>query len=206
MSQKIGSVPQNKKQLPRYKNPLESLKDLGSHAAKSVSSDFGKLGGGLIDQFFGPYEDEEMMEEDPLRREQKQEQKPQRRKETIFNFREHYEKETIQRQIQELLGQIKSMTKAAEKEGSELMQEVREAEKMTIESLPPTPGIYHVRFLEQILSLLQVVRSKIGESRTWLEAMISKKKKRGSAFMSLSKKKGTQYSLSQELQSARSVQ
>jgi hypothetical protein len=35
--------------------------------------------------------------------------------------------------------------------------------------------------------------------------MQTKKKKRGSLFLALSKKKGTQYSLSQELQATRAV-
>jgi hypothetical protein len=72
--------------------------------------------------------------------------------------------------------------------------------------LPEKPGIYHVRFLEIIVNVLRALRAKINESSTWMQALTSKKKKRGSLFAVRAKKKGTQYSLSQELSSARSVQ
>ena len=35
------------------KNPLESLRDLGTSTAKNTASAFGKIGGGMLDQFFG---------------------------------------------------------------------------------------------------------------------------------------------------------
>jgi hypothetical protein len=72
--------------------------------------------------------------------------------------------------------------------------------------MPEKLGVYHVRFLEIILKILQSIKLKINESGTWLEAMRSKRAKRGSAFMANSKKKGTQYSMSQELTLTRSVQ
>ena len=92
------------------------------------------------------------------------------------------------------------------KDNSGLMNEVKDVEKLTLNSLPEKPGIYHIRFLEIVLNLVRHLRAKVGESRTWMEALVSKKKKRGSLFAARSKKSGTQYSLSQELQNARSVQ
>ena len=47
---------------------------------------------------------------------------------------------------------------------------------------------------------------KTGESRTWMQALMSKKAKRGSAFAARSKKQGTAYSMSQELSNSRNVQ
>ncbi|MDO9027792.1 MAG: DUF5660 domain-containing protein, partial [Candidatus Roizmanbacteria bacterium] len=87
-----------------------------------------------------------------------------------------------------------------------LLNDIRDVEKLTINDLPEKPGIYHIRFLELVLSILRTLRAKVGESKTWLQALMSKKKKRGSLFVVRSKKQGTQYSLSQELQSSRSVQ
>ena len=92
------------------------------------------------------------------------------------------------------------------KENSALASEVKDVEKLTVSELPEKPGIYHVRFLEIVLNVIKHLRAKVGESKTWLEALVSKKKKRGSLFAARSKKQGTQYSLSQELTSARSVQ
>lgn len=179
MTQKTN---QNKKSTFKQKNPLESL----------------------LEPVFGSYADRDYQEHD--RSSEQTAEKPQRRKETVFNFREHYERENVQRHIQELMQQIKQEIEAAKKAGSDLAQEIKEVEKMTVETLPSTPGVYHVRFLEIVLALVRTVRLKMGESKTWLEAMMSKKKKRGSLFAVRSKKMGTQYSLSQELQSARSVQ
>ncbi|MFN3393664.1 MAG: DUF5660 family protein, partial [Candidatus Thermochlorobacter sp.] len=34
-------------------------------------------------------------------------------------------------------------------------------------------------FLEVVLNILRALRAKVGESKTWLQAMMSKKKKRG---------------------------
>ena len=136
----------------------------------------------------------------------RQPQKLQRKEFTIFNYREHYEDSEIKRQISELTEMIKREVEVIRKGNKDLLNEVRDIEKITLETLPEKPGIYHVRFLEVILSILKALRAKVGESKTWFEAMKSKRKKRGSLFMVLSKKKGTQYSLSQELQTARSVQ
>ena len=131
---------------------------------------------------------------------------PQRKEFTVFSFQEHYEESEIKRQIKELTEMIKREVEVIKRGNKDLLAEVRDIEKITLSTLPEKPGIYHVRFLEVILSILKALRAKVGESKTWLEAMKSKRKKRGSLFMSLSKKKGTQYSLSQELQTARSVQ
>ncbi len=158
----------------------------------------------LLEPIFGQYADTDR--EHHSGEAEAQAEKPQRRKETVFSFREHYERENVQGQVQELMRQIKREIEEVKKTDASLLQEVRDIENMAVEDLPAKAGIYHVRFLEILLSLLRTVRSKIGESKTWLEAMMSKKKKRGSLFATRSKKMGTQYSLSQELQSARSVQ
>jgi len=86
-----------------------------------------------------------------------------------------------------------------------LAHEVVEVEKHAIQSLPEKPGVYHVRFLELLSSFLQGLTTKVSEAKNWMAAMHTKKAKRGSLFAVRSKKQGTQYSLSQELQSARSV-
>lgn len=184
------TVNQNSKIKPRLPkdNPLESIR---------------------FDQFFGSYEDgyddsfenplDWKGETRPAKPKQKQEFK-------LFNYTEYYEKELVKKQIKELTDQIKKEIELIKKADASLLNDVKDIEKISIEALPDKPGIYHVRFLEIVLSILRTLRAKIGESKTWMQALISKKKKRGSLFMTLSKKKGTQYSLSQELSTARSVQ
>jgi len=112
----------------------------------------------------------------------------------------------VKQEIKSLVEQIRKEIQYIKKADASLMNEVKDIEKIAIDSLPEKPGIYHVRFLEIVLRALRLMREKIGESNTWMQALMSKKKKRGSLFAANSKKKGTQYSQSQELSASRNVQ
>lgn len=96
---------------------------------------------------------------------------------------EKYEK--AQHTMNENLEQIKKM----------LLLEQQQAKK----------GIYHVTNAEVLVMMFRAFLANINESNTWLEALISRKKKRGSLFATRTKKQGTQYSMSQELTLARST-
>lgn len=188
------------------KMPSQNNKTKNTRAQKDNPLE--SIGSGVFDQFFGSYDtgyDDSF--ENPVARWGK-ETKPAKQKQEfkLFNYTEYYEKELVKRQIKELTEQIKREIELLKKADASLLNEVKDVENISINALPEKPGIYHVRFLEIILSILRTIRAKIGESKTWLQALVSKKKKRGSLFLSLSKKKGTQYSLSQELTNARSVQ
>ncbi|MFO0704131.1 MAG: DUF5660 family protein [Patescibacteria group bacterium] len=54
--------------------------------------------------------------------------------------------------------------------------------------------------------IMKTALINLSDSNNWLEAVITKRKKRGSLFAARSKKQGTQYSMSQELSLTRSVQ
>lgn len=188
-----GSTTNKKGPNQRYKNPLETTKGFGSS--------------GIFDQFFGSYDRPAPRTEQGGFGEYGKVEAPKKKKEfMLFNYQEHYEKEIVRREIKELTEEIKKEIELLKKADSSLLSEVKDIQKISLDSLPDKPGVYHIRFLELVLSILRTLRAKVGESRTWLQALMSKKKKRGSLFASLSKKKGTQYSLSQELQSSRSVQ
>jgi len=124
----------------------------------------------------------------------------------VFNYQEYSETTLIKKKISELSELIKKEIEALKKQGSEFNRELNEVGKIALQELPEKPGIYHVRFLEIILEFVRHLRARVGESKTWMEAMVTRRKKRGSLFAVRSKKMGTQYSLSQELQSARSIQ
>lgn len=184
--------PKNKTNLTN-KDTLETLRDRS----------------GVFDQFFGNYDSRDYGDYAPelgWQKESKSQVKKAKREFPVFNYQEYYERELIKKQIKELTEQIKKEIELIKRADSSLLAEVNDIQKLTIETMPEKPGIYHIRFLEIILSILRTVRAKIGESKTWLQALISKKKKRGSLFVARTKKQGTQYSLSQELQTARSVQ
>lgn len=172
------------------KNPLETLRDLD---------------GNNFDQFFDNYNQDENEFGNYEKIEEKKAKKDQK-KFKIFDYQQYSETTLIKKQISELTELIKKEIGLLKKDNSSLLNEVEDIENLTINALPEKPGIYHVRFLEIVLSMIRHIRAKVGESKTWMDAMITKKKKRGSLFATRSKNKGTQYSLSQELQSARNVQ
>lgn len=203
----IGS--KSKKSSSLYnKNPVESIKDIGSSVKNTAKDQFKKVGVGIFDQFFGGYGSEDKSGYEHLKsaREFKKQNLGQRKEFSIFNYQQYYEQEIVRREIRQLTEQIRKEIELIKKADSALLQEIKDVQNLTLESLPDKPGIYHIRFFEIILSILRTLRAKIGESRIWMQAMISKKKKRGSLFAVRSKSKGTLYSLSQELQSARSIQ
>jgi len=179
-----------KNQKVPIKNPLETLRDLD---------------GNKFDHFFDNYDSDDNEFGDFPKVDEKKTKKDQK-KFKLFDYQQYSETTLIKKQISELTELIRKEIDLLKKDNSSLLNEIGDVENLTINALPEKPGIYHVRFLEIVLSMIRHIRAKVGESKTWMEAMITKKKKRGSLFAVRSKNKGTQYSLSQELQSARSVQ
>lgn len=188
------------------KNPLESLRELGTSTAKNTADAFGKIGGGMLDQFFGANNIEDNFDLESNFKKEATKDKSKKQEVKVFNYQEYYETTLIKKQIQELTEAIRKEIEMLKKSDSSLLNDVQDIEKLAINDLPEKPGIYHVRFLELVLSILRTLRAKVGESKTWLQALMSKKKKRGSLFAVRSKKQGTQYSMSQELSNSRSVQ
>lgn len=184
-----------------------TLSSFGKDTANKIVDGFTDMGKGIFDQLLGQYEQaqqqdaniEQLPPEQPLQGSFKLEGG------TLFNYR-NIEEERQMTEIKQLIEQIKQEVKMIKKADAALMSEVKDIEKLTIDTLPEKPGIYHIRFLEVVLKVLELLRTKISESGTWMEALMSKKAKRGSAFAANSKKKGTQYSMSQEISNARSVQ
>ncbi|OQY65782.1 hypothetical protein B6D29_03610 [Microgenomates bacterium UTCPR1] len=189
-----------------YKNPLETIRDLRVGTVKKAANTIGNIGGGMVDQLFGGGYQEESDDEKLSFFQEEIKKNSKKRENRVFNYNEYYEDTLVKRQIKELTELIKKEIEALKKSNDSLLNEVKDVEKLTINALPEKPGVYHIRFLEIILNILRVLRAKVGESKTWMQALISRKKKRGSLFAVRSKKAGTQYSLSQELQLTRSVQ
>ena len=184
---------------------VESLKTFGSDIVKNTGKELVNSFFGGFEQFFGNPKE---TKPETATKKQTFEKKPYRKlKEGIvFKFTEYREQILIKKRIQELIEEIRKEAEALKSATSSITSELKEIEKAALENIPEKVGIYHVRFLEVILKLVKSLRAKASESKTWLEALLTRKKKRGSLFLALSKKKGTQYSLSEELKMARSVQ
>lgn len=180
------------------------VSELGKNFLKDAADSLGKFGGSFMEQLFGT-ENQQSPEQQLAEQLEKQNEKPfrplSRERVTLFSLREQQESREIQ-QIKQLLKQIKEEIQAIKKADAAMAEEIKAAEKLTLE-VNPEAGTYHIHFLEVILKLLHTSRQKIGESSAWLNAMTSKKGKRGSAFSSRSKNLGTQYSMSEELKMGR---
>lgn len=208
---------QKGKPITNHRNGIERLNEENSHNTvyssdesllDSTVNSFKDIGTGVFDQLLGLDKGPSSPEQLQQNFESKPKQAAYRESHTVYNFQKVEDERQI-REIRELVEAIKQEIEFIKQADRALMSEVSDIENLTINSSSSQrkPGLYHIRFLEIILSLLKILKKRINESQTWLEAMTSKKKKRGSAFAALSKKQGTQYSLSQEFSgSGRSVQ
>lgn len=209
MNVKQAGQPKKSKFNPLEKNPIETITDLGSSSLRQTAQELGGIAGGVFDQFMGEsdfYDDEH---EAPTKEQHKAEHGKKKESKPVFRFHEHHENNTVKQEIveiQQLIEQVKQEIKMIKQQNQAMLAEVKDVEKLTLGSSQESSMPYDASFLGVILSLLRTIRLKIGESNTWLQAMVSKRKKRGSAFAVRSKDKGTQYSLSQELQVTRNVQ
>ena len=194
---------QNTKNSRLKKNPVEMLENKPTTIRST--QELKKMGRGIFEQFTGQrsYEDMYSREFYPYQEKRK---RPAKQEFKLFDNREYQERKETNAKINEIMAQIKQEILSIRHADYSLMSEVKDVEQVTIGTLSEKPGEYHIKFLEIVLSILKTIKLKISESGTWLEALRTKKKKRGSLFLALSKRKGTQYSLSQELQSARSIQ
>lgn len=198
-----------KKTTSHIVNPIESLRELSSHMGKSTVDALQTMGSGMIDQLLGisqPTPETPEQQQTKQIEELQKEKKSLKKEANLFNYQSHHENVIVRDQIKNLIEQIRQEVQYIKKADASLLNDVRDIEKFTMDTLSEKPGIYHVKFLEIVLRILQSVRTKVGESRTWMQALMSKKKKRGSAFAARSKKQGTAYSMSQELSNSRSVQ
>ncbi len=179
-----------------------SVTELAKDTATEVGKSFGDIGAGLFEQLLAGNVPEQYRQNAP---EQDKTPKMNLERGTLFSYREVEEQQQMN-EIKELIKAIGQEVEQIKHADKSLMSQVADIEKLTIGSLPDRPGIYHVRFLEVVLTFLQSLKLKIGESGTWMQALQSKKAKRGSAFAVQSKKSGTQYSMSQEITASRNVQ
>ena len=95
----------------------------------------------------------------------------------------------IEVKMQEILIEIKKLTQGS----AELQKQV---EVISVEQTAENPGIYHVNFLEKMLSYLRDIRLSVEDSLSWFNALRSKKASR--QYGKMAKKHGTSFTLSNE--------
>ncbi|CAN5145634.1 hypothetical protein BH09PAT2_BH09PAT2_02950 [soil metagenome] len=170
-----------------------------SHGTADAIKDIGK---GIFEQLLNNYENPEQPQE---QQEQDNRQPAIRNEATLFSFREREDQKEIE-QLKELIKMIEKEVKEIKRKSNQVLENVHDIENSVINTHEKEPTMYIFRILNAFLDVLRSVNLNLPSSSTWMEAMQSKKAKRGSLFASRSKKSGTSYSQSQELSNARSVQ
>jgi len=116
-----------------------------------------------------------------------------RKCEVLFSYQEKYQEATLRNEIRQAVSTVQREVVKLEKDQKALITDI---EKVTVESLPNKPGVYHLRFFQWLISIVKSLRQKVNESRTWLVAMKSKKSQQN--YWKMYKKHGTSFGLSDE--------
>ncbi len=173
-----------------------------THGTADAISDIGK---GIFEQLLNISSEKQdnRMESEP---EQANNKQPAFRPEaTLFSFRERQDQKEIE-ELKKLIKIIEDEVKAIKRKSNQVLQNVHDIENSVINTHEKEPTLYIFRILNAFIEVLRSINLNLPSSSTWMEAMQSKKAKRGSLFASRAKKQGTQYSQSQELATSRSVQ
>jgi len=128
---------------------------------------------------------------------EKKEPKRIRRSEVVFNYLERQEQSRLNSEIQQLMREVKREVDLLKVQNSGLVADIS---KLTLNEVPKSAGIYHLRFMEFVIKLLQAIRKQVSEGRLWLQTGTAKRQAR--SFRALAKRKGTQFSQSRELTQA----
>lgn len=130
-------------------------------------------------------------------KQEKKEPKRIRRSEVVFNYLERQEQQRLNSEMQHLMREVKREVDMLKVQNQGLVNDIS---KLALSEVPKNAGIYHLRFIEFVIKLLQTIHKQISEGRLWLQATAGKKQQR--SYRALAKKKGTSYSKSQELTQA----
>lgn len=203
---KIKSGKKEKKQYVNQ-NPIESLISIGTGVKDSVVEDLGKAGvyeawDELLNTELKPHKDthgdlSEGHEIDLSETKEKSHEITEIRHEfasEIIHAGKRASSEAsaeIEMRMHEILIEIKKLSESS----AELKDQV---EVITLESTADNPGVYHVNFLEEMLSFIHDLRLNVEDSLAWFSALRSKKAAR--QYGSMAKKHGTSFTLSNERQ------
>jgi len=191
------------KQKITKQNVLESLKDLGGGAVgqtgdllKSTSEDFFRELMGMPKlqvKRSGELSAGEPLEMNKVLSGKEEENKKLRIQIGLERQLASDEKRVSQEKTNQLKVQLQALVsevqKVAVSTGS-LAQEVQ----MAVVQAPSEPGIYHIRFFENILEFLQSFRKKIDLAATWLQSSNKRAEKKN--YWNMYKKKGSSFLLS----------
>jgi len=167
-----------KKALPKFENFIEAFKDTGSGKSNKVVNSKPQ------DSF--DFESFLNQQEGRIRQQERQR----------FDQIRHEEQVIFSRQNQETKLEIETLQVEIKKLAKEVGGVMIEAEKTSFQAII-NPGVYHKNFFKRLLSLLQLARKQISESKNCLMLFNHRQQSR-SAYWTGVKTGGTSFMLSSD--------
>ena len=141
----------------------------------------------MFDHFFG--------DKGPESTSAPKKESPHKTSETVLFSRARKEEEQkVTQEAQQILTKLKEQITILEKSEKSLVNEVA---KVKVEELPRKTGIYYIRYLEWLLTVVRQLRMKVEEGHAWLSTFSQRKKKKA-GYWKMYKKHGTTFGLSHE--------
>lgn len=112
----------------------------------------------------------------------------------VFSYIQRKEDTNVQKETQLLVAKLKEQIVILEKSELALSHEIS---KVKVEQIPQKSGIYYIRYLEWLLTVIRSLQIRVSEGRTWLETFSQRKKKK-LGYWKMYKKHGTTFGLSHE--------
>lgn len=203
---------QKSKKTTAQTNTLESLKDIGTSATKSLKEDLiEKVPRDFMEQIFGPrirnYSGEispgESIEIEEVFTGQYEEKKNLEKKLALERRLRQEEKVLIERKTNELRIQINVLQEEV-LTLAQKTQELGEETQIAAMQVPVEPGVYHVIFFEKLIEFIKSFTKKIEEASVWLHAT-NKRAQKKNVWGARYKKYGAKYLLSGEHYLSRSA-
>lgn len=112
----------------------------------------------------------------------------------LFSYEKKRQEYQLEKETQTILKTLQEQVVILEKTGKSLANEIT---KVKLEKAPKKTGIYYIRFLEWLLTVVKQLRLKVEEGQAWLNTFTQRKKKK-MGFWGMYKKHGTTFGLSNE--------
>jgi len=196
----VSQKANQKKRLPSTDNFLETLRNLGEGIVDSTVNDVIKgLPQEAVNQIMGKKSGElkagEELDFKKLTSEKKTENLPTSFSQDFLDI--HHQERIIWKQEEEKVNfQITATLEEIKKLSTATKNLAKEA-KVASEQAPVNPGEYHISFFDKLRQTLILIRKRIENSTTWLEAFNQRTKKRNFYWAQV-RKVGTKFMLSQE--------
>ena len=195
-------------------NVLESLKDVGDSAQKSIQEDLLKgTSEEFFKQLFGQKEEKkysgeitpgETLEFNEVYTGQREENEKLKKQISFERNLSNEVKNQSDKELNELRVQLHALMQEVGKL-AEVTQDIGKDVEIASMQAPANPGVYHLIFFEKLMEFIITFRRKIENAGVWLQASNKRAEKKNFWGTFTSKKGGTKFLLSQEHYVARST-